>query len=254
MFGEKEEKMGYVVKGWMRCCYMAITVTLATLCVFLLTQAQGNTAASTALGFTQIKDGAMVDSVTGLIWQKMDSGATMTHSEAIAYAAALRAGGYNDWRLPTKFKLHVFYNNLSWKGVDHRNPIFGWGEGDWYWSNARAADPKVIGSAGGLPVAVAKGSVDCKSFKNEYSAWSSSDGKNLVRCVRGRVSKIYIARWSTQLSDKDPSKRWEALLTLGFIEGPEAKEALDNIRKLLTDSDGQIREEAKIIVEKIEKR
>jgi len=217
-------------------------------------RAQENTVVEVSRGFTDLKDGTVQDSTTGLIWQKEDSDTTMTFSSAKAYASTLSIGGFRDWRLPTKFEIHLLYNNLSWKEVDHRNPIFGWGEGDWYWSSKIAADLEIIGSAGSLPIAVEKNMVDCKSFKNEYSAWSHPDGKNLVRCVRGRVSRKYIAKWSKQLSDKDSSKRWEALLTLGNIQGPEAEEALSAIKQLLNDSDNQIKEEAKKTVEEIEKR
>ncbi len=203
--------------------------------------------------FKGLGNGTVVDATTGLMWQRVDSETTMTYSDALAYATALSTAGHKDWRLPTKFELHSLYNNLSWKDDDHRNPVFGWGEGDWYWSGRRASENQEIGSAGSMPVTVAGGSIDCKSFKNEYSAWAHPDGKNLVRCVRGRVSKAYISNWSKRLSDTDPAKRWKALLTLSFIEGPEAKEALPEIRKLITDPEDHIRVKAAEIAEAIEK-
>ena len=207
-------------------------------------------------GFTDLKDGTVIDNVTGLMWQKVDSLTTMTLSEAIAYASTLRTGKHEDWRLPTKYELYFLYNNLSWKGSDHRNPTFTWSEGDYYWSNTRSEGNEQIGTvgSGGMPIVIKNGSVDCTSFKNEFAAWSSPTGKNLARCIRGRVSKEYISKWVKQLSDSDGETRWKALLTLGFIQGPESKEALPEIRKLLQDPANQIREKAKVIVEQIEKK
>jgi hypothetical protein len=243
------------MKPCTRLNYLAVGIALLVP-ILIATTARGqeNTAPSVSLGFTDLKDGTVLDGTTGLMWQKTDSETTVTYSNALTYASDLSTAGHKDWRPPTKFELHSLYNNLSWKGVDHRAPVFGWTEGDWYWSSTRASENQQIGSAGAMPIAVAGGSVDCKSFKNEYSSWAHPDGKNLVRCVRGRVSKEYIEKWSRQLSNNEASKRWEALLTIGYIQGPEAKEALPEIRKLLNDPDKQIKEETKRIVEEIEKR
>ena len=43
-------------------------------------------------------DGTVTDLVTGLMWTK-DPGEKMTHARAVASAAEIRAGGYDDWRL-----------------------------------------------------------------------------------------------------------------------------------------------------------
>ena len=53
-----------------------------------------------APAFTDNGDGTVTDAVTGLMWQKVDSG-EMTWESAMAGAAALTLGGYTDWRLPT---------------------------------------------------------------------------------------------------------------------------------------------------------
>jgi len=45
-------------------------------------------------------DGTISDNFTGLIWQKIQSGSTMTWEEALAYASALRLTGKSDWRVP----------------------------------------------------------------------------------------------------------------------------------------------------------
>jgi len=234
-----------------------LAIGFALLVPILVVSAAGgqeSTAPSVSRSVTDLKDGTVLDNTTGLVWQEADSGTTLTYSNALAYASALSTAGRKDWRLPTKFELHSLYNHLSWRDVDHKDPVFGWSEGDWYWSSTRASKHQQLGSLGSMPVTVAEGSVDCKSFKNEYSSWAHPDGKNLLRCVRGRVSKQYIERWSRQLSDEDVSKRWQALLTLGYIQGPEATEALDEIEKLLDDPDEQIKEEAQRIVHEIQER
>jgi len=53
-----------------------------------------------APSFTDNTDGTVTDNITGLMWQKMDSG-EMTWNSAKAAASSLRTGNYTDWRLPT---------------------------------------------------------------------------------------------------------------------------------------------------------
>jgi hypothetical protein len=50
-------------------------------------------------------DGTVMDSATGLVWQKADSGRTLNWPEALAYAEALELAGTNDWRLPNAKEL-----------------------------------------------------------------------------------------------------------------------------------------------------
>ena len=45
-------------------------------------------------------DGTITDNYTGLIWQKIQSSATMTWEEALAYSRDLSLGGKTDWRMP----------------------------------------------------------------------------------------------------------------------------------------------------------
>ncbi len=45
-------------------------------------------------------DGTITDNHTGLMWQKADSGNTLTWEAALRYAEGLSLAGYDDWRLP----------------------------------------------------------------------------------------------------------------------------------------------------------
>ncbi len=53
-----------------------------------------------APSFTNNGNGTITDNVTGLMWQQTDGG-EMTVESAATYVAALRLGGFADWRLPT---------------------------------------------------------------------------------------------------------------------------------------------------------
>ncbi len=48
-------------------------------------------------------DGAVIDKVTGLMWQKALQ--TGTWAQAIAFCPTLTLGGYHDWRLPSRIEL-----------------------------------------------------------------------------------------------------------------------------------------------------
>ena len=47
----------------------------------------------------------VTDSRTGLMWQRHTSEKSFNLAEAKQYAAKLRLGGYEDWRVPTKEEL-----------------------------------------------------------------------------------------------------------------------------------------------------
>jgi arylsulfatase A-like enzyme len=60
--------------------------------------------------FTDNGNGTITDSVTGLMWQKVDNGES-TWETAVANAAGITTGGYNDWRLPTPSELFSILNH-----------------------------------------------------------------------------------------------------------------------------------------------
>ena len=63
-----------------------------------------------APSFTDHGNGTVTDNVTGLMWQKTDSG-EMTWDNAVAGAAALTLGGHTDWRLPTPAEAFSILNH-----------------------------------------------------------------------------------------------------------------------------------------------
>ena len=50
-------------------------------------------------------DGSVLDSVTGLIWEKAAPGTTYDLTSARAYCSSLTLAGHQDWRLPSFIEL-----------------------------------------------------------------------------------------------------------------------------------------------------
>jgi len=74
--------------------------------------------------YTNNGDGAVSDSVTGLMWQqspdtgtdgRIDAGDKQTYDEAVSGAASLTLGGYSDWRLPA---IKELYYLIDFSGMD----------------------------------------------------------------------------------------------------------------------------------------
>ncbi|MCP5067397.1 MAG: DUF1566 domain-containing protein, partial [bacterium] len=64
--------------------------------------------------YRDLKDGTVIDRVTGLMWQK-SPGSKKTFKRAVGGAAKCRAGGHRDWRLPT---IKELYSLILFSGVD----------------------------------------------------------------------------------------------------------------------------------------
>ena len=62
-------------------------------------------------------DGTITDTVTGLMWQKVDAG-ELTWASAVANASAQTTGGYSDWRLPTPAELFSILNHNNNPALD----------------------------------------------------------------------------------------------------------------------------------------
>ncbi len=60
--------------------------------------------------YTDNANGTITDNVTGLMWQKVDSGES-TWENAAARAAGITTGGFTDWRLPTPTELFSIMNH-----------------------------------------------------------------------------------------------------------------------------------------------
>ena len=59
--------------------------------------------------FEVIDDDVVVDSLTGLMWQRKISNNPMTWENALAFSEQLSHGNYNDWRLPNIKELHSIH-------------------------------------------------------------------------------------------------------------------------------------------------
>jgi len=58
-----------------------------------------------APSYTDLNNGIVLDTVTGLQWQKTDAG-EMTYEQAIIYADTSTLGGFSDWRLPSPLEAY----------------------------------------------------------------------------------------------------------------------------------------------------
>jgi|APEBP8051072266_1049373.scaffolds.fasta_scaffold01701_1 hypothetical protein len=95
-------------------------------------------------------DGTIIDTVTGLQWQKMDGG-EMTYNDAITYCDSLTIAGYSDWRLPSPIEA------FSLQYFDRTNPAinttyFTKTGAEYWWTNTRqyGDDNKIwVTNAGG---------------------------------------------------------------------------------------------------------
>jgi hypothetical protein len=119
--------------------------------------------------YTDNRDGTVTDKVTGLMWQSPPETTTMTQPVALAYCSTiLTAGGYQDWRLPTKIELLsiVDYGRSS----PSISPVFGSTVSDNYWSST--------------PVAGSPSNAWNVYFLNGSTVYYDVTTEYYVRCVR----------------------------------------------------------------------
>lgn len=108
------------------------------------------------------------DKLTGLVWQKGNSGAEMDWNEAQSYCKALLLDEYSDWRLPSFKELYYLTDRKKFEpSIDTKyfNEV-----GDWYWSSTEYKDDS--SKAWNVIFTVGNDFYDYKSSK-----WS-------VRCVK----------------------------------------------------------------------
>ncbi len=108
--------------------------------------------------YTDNGNGTITDNVTGLIWQKVDSG-EMTWENAIAGAAGLAVGGYTDWRLPTAQEAFCILNHDRNPALDSTyfvnnvggTPAYFWTSDLFYGDNTKAWATNTGGGVGPHP-------------------------------------------------------------------------------------------------------
>jgi hypothetical protein len=79
-----------------------------------------------------VKGGIVRDMKTELEWEEEVNSHQMTWDEAQEYAEALRLGGYDDWRVPTRLELESLLN------LEKANPAsdFPGMPSVWFWSSS----------------------------------------------------------------------------------------------------------------------
>lgn len=84
--------------------------------------------------YTDLKNGIILDNVTGLQWQKNDAG-EMSYEQAIIYADTCTLGGFTDWRLPSPLEAYsiVIFNR-------NKPPLditaFSTSTAEYWWTNS----------------------------------------------------------------------------------------------------------------------
>ena len=85
--------------------------------------------------YTDNGDGTVLDNVTGLMWQKADSG-ELTFESATNYPASLTLGGFSDWRLPTAHELYGIMH-LGVTNPALNTNVFTASAAEYWWSSDR---------------------------------------------------------------------------------------------------------------------
>jgi hypothetical protein len=113
---------------------------------------------------------AVVDRVTGLMWQRNLDGKSYRWSEAAAYCGCLGLGGVDDWRLPTRIELVSIVDFTQANPAIDKN-AFPSTPGDYFWTSSAVA--------GGSPTAWYVYFFDGNTHNMDVTK------ANRVRCVRG---------------------------------------------------------------------
>ncbi len=76
-------------------------------------------------------NGTVKDMKTGLMWASRDNGEAISWDDAKKYCQKYRAGGYDDWRMPTQDELATLYN----PAVTNTTPPTGGCKGGYHITN-----------------------------------------------------------------------------------------------------------------------
>jgi len=97
-------------------------------------------------------NGIVTDSVTGLLWQKVDGG-EMSFENAVIYCNTLTLGGYSDWRLPNAHEAFSMLNLQNANPALNTSMFTNTGAEYWWTSDRQANDSNkiwVTNSGGGI--------------------------------------------------------------------------------------------------------
>jgi hypothetical protein len=126
--------------------------------------------ATSPTNYTDNHDGTVTDTVTGLMWQQLNSTVT-PWAQAASYCQTLALGSYGDWRLPTKIELiSILDFGIAMPGPTINATAFPAASAGYYWSSTR--------------VAGSSQNVWTVNFYGGYTAMSATSNAEYIRCVR----------------------------------------------------------------------
>lgn len=164
-----------------------------------------STAATTAISSAAPSAGSVVDTATGLMWQREDGG-EMTWEAARKYADALMLDGHDDWRLPTARELFTIFDHTRNPALDPSR--FPRPTAEYWWSSQPMA-----GDASRVWVTNSGGGVGPHPVRETISAGGQK--RFHTRCVRdvappGAVpSPRLVANADHTVSDRTTGLMWQ---------------------------------------------
>ena len=152
--------------------------------------------------YTDDGDGTVVDNVTGLMWQKADSG-ELTFESATNYPSTLALGGFSDWRLPTAHELYGILN-LSLANPALNTNVFTASAAEYWWSSDRQS-----GNASNIWVSNSGGGIGPHPKGETLSAGGTK--RFHTRCVRGVAvtGHRFVKNADGTASDLDTGLVWQ---------------------------------------------
>lgn len=122
--------------------------------------------------YTDNGDGTITDNITGLMWQKGQSTNPVNLAQATSDCSTLPAGGYSDWRVPTRIELMSLVDvQTSMPAIDTNYfPVTDWLAPTDFWTSSAPA------GSSGTAYAVA--------FNEGGPYYIRTDSSLSVRCVR----------------------------------------------------------------------
>ncbi|MGC4069746.1 MAG: DUF1566 domain-containing protein [Polyangiaceae bacterium] len=159
-------------------------------------------------------DAVVKDNYTGLTWQQTYSTSRMPWSEAAAYCAAQKTGGFADWRVPTLSELASTVNEALVAPAINRTvfpntnksatPTAGIGR----WNRRRSAEPR---GASAIAMAIPVGMVQPTPRNG-----TTSSTAGCVACADAQSESL--SRGGASLPQSEPATR----LTLGEVSAEES--------------------------------
>jgi len=139
MFDRSKSPSGDTKKGRLKREKRVLTAAFAFILMCGCAAEAAKRGAGSAMDRESARDGVLIaydngtvkDTRTGLMWASKDNGETITWSKAKKYCKNYRAGGYDDWRMPTQDELATLYN----PGVTNTTPPTGGCKGGYHITN-----------------------------------------------------------------------------------------------------------------------